>query len=400
MMWAAVKPNDTRQFVFPPFTGVSDPQFARELQTLQQTGFDFVRFAVDPGPFLQFQGPRLDFLNRMLVRRVRLILAAGLSVIVDFHPSDINPDYTAQALTAGSQASIFQSYLQILQHTAEELARLQHEVGENTQSPDYCSILSDCLDSGHHSRIGAVPHVALELMNEPPVSPDVWQPMLVAAYLAARRGSADLPLVLEGGNEASALTKMTTAPFAADPHVIYSFHYYAPYQFTHQGASWNAARYLADVPYPARARSLDDSLTATAAAIGATNLPERNKTLAYQDAQLRLEHYRASGFDNGAIAKAFAQIVDWARSQGIPNDRVMLGEFGARQTDRQLVGERASERAQWFNDVRRAAEDNGFGWAVWAYCCGGGFALAQSDASIKIDPEIAKALGLDAPAPR
>jgi endoglucanase len=370
MMWAAVKPNDTRQFVFPPFTGVSDPQFARELQTLRQTGFDFVRFAVDPGPFLQFQGPRLDFLNRMLIRRVKLILAAGLSVIVDFHPSDMNPDYTAQALTVGSQAPIFRSYLQILQHTAEDLARLQ---------PD---------------------RVALELMNEPPVSPDVWQPMLVAAYLAARHGSADLPLVLEGGNEASALTKMTTAPFAADPHVIYSFHYYAPYQFTHQGASWNAARYLADVPYPARARSLDDSLTATAAAIAATNLSESKKALAYQDAQARLEHYRASGFDDGAIAKAFAQIVDWARSQAIPHDRVMLGEFGARQTDRQLVGERASERAQWFSDVRRAAEDNGFGWAVWAYCCGGGFALAQSDASIKIDPEIAKALGLDAPAPR
>lgn len=372
MEWAAVKPDDSRQFVFPPFTGVSDPQFARELQTLRQTGFDFVRFAVDPGPFLQFQGPRLDFLNRMLIRRVKLILAAGLSVIVDFHPSDMNPDYTAQALTAGSNAPIFRSYLQILQHAAEDLARLQ---------PD---------------------RVALELMNEPPVSPDVWQPMLVAAYLAARHGSADLPLVLEGGNEASApaLTKMTTAPFVADPRVLYSFHYYEPYQFTHQGASWNPARYLADVPYPARARSLNDSLTATAAAIASTNLSASNKALAYQDAQARLEHYRASGFDDGAIAKAFAQIVDWARSQGIPHDRVMLGEFGARRTDRQLVGERASERAQWFNDVTRAAEDNGFGWAVWAYCCGGGFALAQSDASIKIDPEIAKALGLDAPAPR
>lgn len=367
MAWAAVEP-DRKAFTFPPFVGPSYTLTSDELQALRRTGFDFVRLAVDPGPFLQFQGTRRAAADRILTERVQLILASALGVIVDFHPSDLHPAYTARALTAGVQTPTFQSYLQLLRDTAA------------------------LLDQLHGKR------VALELMNEPPIAPDLWQPMLQAAYAAARAGSSDLPLILEGGDEASAaaLLKMNTTAFAADPAVRYAFHYYHPYQFTHQGASWNAARYLADVPYPARARPLDDSLTATAAIIGALNLSAPEKSLAYEDARTRLEDYRASGFDAGTMTQAFARIADWARAQGIPPERVMLGEFGARQTALQLAGQRARERTQWFHDVSVAAEASGFGWAVWAYRSAGGFGLTRSDGGDEIQPDIAAALRLNA----
>jgi len=372
MAWAAVEPGPGKAFAFPPFGGPSYALTSEELQTLRRTGFDFVRLAVDPGPFLQFQGARRELLNRVLVDRVKLILAAGLAVVVDFHPSDMHPDYTAQALTSGLQTPVFQSYLQMLRDAARLLGQF-------------------------HSR-----RIALELMNEPPIAPGRWQPMLEAAYAAARGSSGDLVLVVEGGDEASvpAFMQMRTAAFAGDPAVLYSFHYYEPYQFTHQGAPWNAARYLADVPYPARARPLDDSLTATAATIAATDLSSLRKSLAYRDAQARLEEYRASGFDGGTIAKSFDEITRWAQSQGIPPDRVMLGEFGARETALQHNGERARERARWFHDVSAAAAADGFGWAVWAYRGGGGFALAESDAGSEIEPGVAQALGLGSRAPR
>lgn len=367
MAWAAVEP-DRKAFTFPPFVGPSYTLTSDELQALRRTGFDFVRLAVDPGPFLQFQGTRRAAVDRILIERVQLILASGIGVIVDFHPSDLHPDYTARALTAGVQTPTFESYLQLLRDTAA------------------------LLDQLHGKR------VALELMNEPPIAPGLWQPMLQAAYAAARASSPDLPLILEGGDEASAaaLMKMNTTPFAADPAVRYAFHYYDPYQFTHQGASWNAARYLADVPYPARARPLDDSLTATAATVAALNLSAPEKSLAYEDARTRLEDYRTSGFDAGTMTQAFARIADWARAQGIPPDHVMLGEFGARQTALQLAGQRARERTQWFHDVSVAAEGSGFGWAVWAYRSAGGFGLAHSDGGDKIQPDIAAALRLNA----
>lgn len=365
MAWAAIAPGPARQFVFPPFAEVSDAQFAGELQMLRRTGFGFVRFAVDPGPFLQFQGARRDRVDRILIDRVKLILASGLAVIVDFHPSDMHPDYTAQHLTAAAASPTFQSYLRLVERTAKQLGAL-------------------------HTN-----EIALELMNEPPLPQAEWQRMLELTYAAARHGSPDLALVAEGGHEASAaaLIAMNTAPFSADPAVIYSFHYYDPYQFTHQGASWNPARYLADVPYPARARPLDETLKATAALIAATDLSAPARALAYRDAQARLEDYRASNFNRATIASDFARVAHWAKSRGIAADHILLGEFGANRTAQQQDGSGAAERARWFHDVSQAAQANGFGWAVWAYR-GGGFALARSDATDEIEPSIAAALGL------
>jgi endoglucanase len=367
MAWASIEPGPARAFAYPPFADEGNALTATELQAIRRTGFDFVRLAVDPGPFLQFQGEHRTALDRILLDRVNLILASGIAVVVDFHPSDLHPDYTAAALTGGAQTPIFQSYLHLLERTAGLLADL-------------------------HSS-----DVALELMNEPPVQPEAWQPMLDAAYAAARSSSPDLVLVVEGGDEASmaALLAMHTAALAKDPATLFAFHYYNPYQFTHQGASWNAARYLADVPYPARARPLAESLAATGALISATDLSAAQKSLAYRDAQDRLESYWYSKFDGATIAKDFQQIADWARSRGIPSDRIMLGEFGAKRTALQGDGVRAAERTQWFHDVRAAADAQNFGWAVWTYRGEGGFELTPNMASNDIDPGVAEALGLN-----
>ncbi len=367
MGWAAVEPGAAHAFTFPPFADPSRVLTAPELQILKRTGFDYVRLAVDPGPFLQFHGARRDDMDHVLLDRVKLILASGLAVIVDFQPSDLNPDYTAQNLTAGLDTPLFQDYLRLIGRTARLLGDLHSE------------------------------QVALELMNEPPVRQDEWQPMLEAAYAAARAVSAELILVLEGGDEASvaALIAMRTSAFAADPAALFSFHYYDPYQFTHQGASWNPARWLADVPYPALARPLDDSLETTAGVIAKSDLPPAEKYAAYHDARARLESYRRSAFDADSIATAFDRVAAWARGQHVPPDRIMLGEFGARKIASQRDAARAAEREKWFHDVSVAAQARGFGWGVWVYRGEGGFALTRNDTSDEIDPGIAEALGLN-----
>src|SRR5262249_12914543 len=90
MAWAARAAAPSHGSVLPPFT-YADATFTNELRALRRAGFDFVRFAVDPGPFLQWRDARRDYLERMLIGRVRQILASDLSVIVDFHPSDMHP---------------------------------------------------------------------------------------------------------------------------------------------------------------------------------------------------------------------------------------------------------------------------------------------------------------------
>ena len=238
-------------------------------------------------------------------------------------------------------------------------------------------------------------NVALEIMNEPPVTPPRWQPMLEAAYKAVRGRAPRLLLVLDGGDEGSAEGTLALGQFGNDAAALLSFHYYDPYQFTHQGAPWVAARYLADVPYPALARPLQQSLEASAAFIARADLAPAQKAPAMQDARQRLESYRRSSFDRGTIAQSFDRIANWARDHRVPQNRIFLGEFGTRRHDGQVGGARDAERARWLRDVREEAEAHGFIWAAWVYRGEGGFSLVRDEESAELDPAAIEALGLD-----
>lgn len=360
--WAPVDQKNPGLFVFPPFNDF--PNLSFELNILRQAGFDFVRLAVDPGPFLQFGGTRRDQLDRVLLDRVKQILSTGLAVIVDFHPSDLNDQYTAQVLTRGIDTPAFQNYLHLLARTA---------------------VLLDGLRSRK---------VALEIMNEPPATSARWQPMLEAAYHTIRDRAPRLLLVLDGADEGAATGLAAIDKIAADRECMISFHYYDPYQFTHQGAPWMAARFLADVPYPALARPLQDSIEASRTLIATSKLTSAEKQFGFWDAQRRLDSYRKSAFDRPMIAESFDGVAQWAHDHQVPSSRILLGEFGARTQDGGRGSIRAAERTAWLHDTRAEAEAHGFSWAAWVYRGTGGFALTRDEKSIDFDPSVIAALGL------
>jgi endoglucanase len=365
MAWAALEPAPAKSFVFPPFS-YPETALARELRALRRVGFDFVRFAVDPGPFLQWQDSRRDYLDRMLISRIRLILSCDLSVIVDFHPSDMHPDYLAEKITAGPDTPLFKGYLRLLARTGALLNGLQS------------------------SR-----RVALEIMNEPPPRAHVWQQMLNTAYSTIRKSAPELLLVVDGGEQGNLEGTTTLDGFSDDPNILFSFHYYQPWQFTHQGLAGMAAQYLTDVPYPAQARPMQESIEATAATIAATELAASQKLQAKVTARNDLESYRASSFDRFTIANDFDKMARWARDHSVPAHRVILGEFGAMNNEQRGLATRQPERLRWFSDVRAEAEARGFAWAAWVHSGSIGFSLVKHDGSPELDPGIVQALGFE-----
>jgi len=364
MAWAPLEPAPSKSFVFPPFS-YPEAAFARELKALRRDGFDFVRFAVDPGPFLQWQDQRRDYLERMLLSQVRLILSNDLSVIVDFHPSDMHPDYLGEKIAAGPDTPMFKSYLRLLARTASLLNGLKS------------------------------PRVALEIMNEPPPRAQAWRPMLDAAYAAIRKQAPTLMLVIDGGDGGNLEGTTTLDGFSGDPNILFSFHYYQPWQFTHQGLAGMAAQYLTDVPYPARARPMQESIDETAATIAAAPLAASQKLQAKTTARNDLESYRASAFDRATIARDFDKVARWARDHGVPAQRVILGEFGAMNNAQRGLPTRQAERMRWFSDVREEAEARGFAWATWVHSGSVGFSLVTRDGSTELDPGTLKALGFE-----
>jgi endoglucanase len=364
MAWAPLEDPPSKNFVFPPFS-YPDATFAGELNELHRVGFDFVRFAVDPGPFLQWHDARRDFLDRMLIERVQQVLSRGLSVIVDFHPSDMHPDYLGEKIAAGPDAPLFKEYLRLLARTAASLEALKS------------------------------PRVALEIMNEPPPRTRAWRPMLDAAYAAVRQSAPRLLLVLDGGEDGNLEGTTQLDGLAGDPNILFSFHYYRPWQFTHQGLAGHAAHYLTDVPYPAHARPIEESIAATAATIARANLAAPQKQQAEVAARRALGSYRASSFDRPVIADDFDKMARWAREHSVPMRRVILGEFGAMNNEERGLATRKDERLRWIADVRREAEAHGFAWAAWVHSGSIGFSLVKHPGSPEIDPATLSALGLE-----
>jgi hypothetical protein len=157
--------------------------------------------------------------------------------------------------------------------------------------------------------------------------------------------------------------------------VIYNFHFYEPYQFTHQGASWGADDWIfyRGIPYPATPAMLADQM----------------KNVPGDSARYNLYLYGVTGWNAESIAGRIAFAAAWARERHVP---LICDEFGAyRET-----ADPAS-RARWITDVRSALEANHIGWAMWDYR--GNFGVVtRTDTQINPDNAILKALGLNADA--
>jgi hypothetical protein len=99
------------------------------------------------------------------------------------------------------------------------------------------------------------PHVVFELLNEPvaPVGQDELWHALARDLVAAVRSVNEENWIMIGSNRWSNASTFRVLPRFEDPRVIYTFHFYDPFAFTHQRASWAPAdiRDLkAPVPYP------------------------------------------------------------------------------------------------------------------------------------------------------
>jgi endoglucanase len=377
MNWAAVEKTDARRYVSPAFVGPEYETSDALLRNVAEAGFDFVRLTIDPGPFLQFAGAKRDALDRHLIEVVQRLLARGFCVIVDFHPNTQVRDYAPDRLVQGTDDPLFLAYVGVVKATARTLATL------------------------HSSR------VALEPMNEPPYGWDTattarWQRMLEILHREARAAAPDLLLVVSGahGGDVPGLLALDPGPIA-DPHVLYTFHYYEPHDFTHQGVKSEAPRawhwrYVSGLPYPAQAGDVDRAWHGIEDNIWLEpGLSAADKRRTLQQVRERVSSYFASGFSRKQIAADFDAVLNWAQRHQIDPHSILLGEFGVTRTYGPYRASDPASREAWLHDVRSEAERRGFGWSLWSLSGYGGMTLVATDGGTTLDPVSLRALGLN-----
>ena len=317
----------------------------RDFDLMRQLGFSFVRLPLEPGFFSAEAGLSQDI--RLVEPVVDRLASRGLATLLDAHPDDLS---LKPRLMAGEPSAVAR-YERFIEGLAARFAT-----------------------RGARS-------VAIELMNEPHDAVGGWDALQRRFLAAARRGGPDLTVVLTGDDwgSISGLLRLSPVP---DPNVAYTFHFYEPYEFTHQGATWAKPvwRHLSGVPYPGSPERVDRALR---------RADELTDPSLRREVRAELEAYRLGFWDAARIGREVARAGDWARAAG---RLVFCGELGVYRR-----GADPADRDQWLRDVRLALEGQGIGWALWEYHRGFGL-VDRSPSGPRLVPSMATALGLNPPA--
>jgi aryl-phospho-beta-D-glucosidase BglC (GH1 family) len=315
---------------------------ARDIALIKRMGFDHVRFPVEPAPLFEEAEPsrlNAEYLAH-LDAALDLLLASGMSVVLDVHPSD------------------------------EFKLRLRADDRFIAAFADFWRALAAHVAARDPERL------FLEILNEPMVEDPYRWMGIQARFAAAVREGAPRHTIIAGGARWSSVDQLLLLEPLADRNVIYNFHFYDPHTFTHQGATWGADHwpYIKNVPYPSSPEAV--------AALPAVE---------QQSAQAALKNYGAERWNAGHIEQEISRAADWARRHGVA---LTCNEFG---TYRAFAP--AADRARWIEDVRTALERHGIGWAMWDYA--GGFAVVvKRDGTATPNPQTLTALGLRSPQTR
>ncbi len=312
---------------------------AADFEAMHAMGIRFVRFPLEPT--LLMQGGRMasnkDEVWKRIDGAIDMAMHDGLAVDFVVFPRD---DYK-QRLATESGADQFIMLWQVL---------ARHFV---SRDPD---------------------RFFFELMNESEEQDSYRWVGLESATVAAIRQIDTKHTIIASGAHYDSLGDLLTTQTIDDPNIIYNFHFYEPYAFTHQGATWGSFEwnYFKDIPYPATP----------------SQLAERMKGIPDDYARYQLYLYGADGWDAASISQHIAFAADWGRERHVP---IICNEFGAfRETAP------PDSRARYLHDVRVALEQNGIGWAMWDWSGNFGLVRHQGGAVVPEDADV-DALGLTRP---
>src|SRR6266852_5470822 len=310
---------------------------AEDIALIRSIGFDHVRLTLEPAPLFNQEDPgrlKAEYL-KYLDNALDLILTQGLAVIVDIHPSD---EFKKKLNSNDRQIEAFGKFWRAL---AQHLS---------TRDPE---------------------RVFLEVINEPMVEDGYRWFGMQGKLISAIRSGAPQHTIIASGHRWSGLAELLFMQPYADRNIIYNFHFYDPFAFTHQGATWagpNPPFYM-NIPYPSHPESVSKVLDMI------QNQPARDN----------LVRYGEDRWNVARIDREISTAAAWPARNHVP---LTCNECGVY---RKVAP--PADRALWIRDMRTTLEKYGIGWAMWDYAGGFGVVNKQNGHATP-DAEIVKALGL------
>lgn len=286
---------------------------------MKSLGLTFVRVPIDFATIYDAKSSSL--LNLKALARIDAAIAQihsyGLAVVIDLHSTPgflENNNYSAALENPAFQ----QTFINFWQSFAAHLGR--------TTNPET---------------------TFLQPMNEPvfQADPSAWAP-IQAQLLQAIRGSAPNHTLIAVSALWQNIDSLVKLQPLEDRNIVYDFHFYEPFVFTHQGAEWidGYVQQLKQVPYPSTPQNIQ---------------PLVQQFAGNQTAIADLTNYGAQQWNRDKVRQLIGRAANWASNNGV---RLMSSEFG-------VYGKNApaGDRVQWMADVRSVLEEFNIGWASWGY---------------------------------
>lgn len=270
--WLGTKEKNYADFVKPSEAAKREKMFAG----IAKAGFKTVRIPIDFGAWASLEKP-YRWENEEGLKTadsfVKWGLANNLNAIIDLHHTEFDGKVPGAA-------------------TTERIVWLWSEIAARYKNTN-------------------PERVFFELRNEPhDIKPEDWRAQAEAIIKTVRQIAPHHTLIVGFHDWNSRAAMIESKPFA-DSNIIYNFHYYDPFVFTHQGATWSNAGLaeLRNVPFP-----------------GLKDAPIKEPTNAPDDwIKNQIKNYEKDSKPEKIFADLRAA-KDWADKNNVP---IFLGEFGS-----------------------------------------------------------------------
>ena len=246
---------------------------------------------------------------------------------------------------------------------------------ENT-TPEIRDVLKKVWSQMADHYKGRSKFILYEVYNEPhDISDELWND-IQGDVIRTIRQSDTVHTVIAGPSGWNSYLHLDSLQVYDDDKVIYTFHFYTPFLFTHQGATWTTPSMgsLAGIPFPYNADRmppLPDDLKGTWV------------EAAYND-------YDRKGTED-FVRQELDIAINFQHSRNVP---LFCGEFGV-----YMKNSNNSDRVYWYGLVREYLEENNIPWLIWDYH--GGFGLFNKGGNDLFEHDLnvplLEALGLDVP---
>jgi endoglucanase len=294
-------------------------------------GFTSVRLCVSPEAIFDHGTPVPDTLKH-LDKAIDRLERANLAVIVDLHSEKMSVGIEGPGADTGPFKNFWKSMA-------------EHYRGQREDS------------------------MIFELKNEPAFEndPDDWYVLQEETVKVVRAVDPKRTIIVNGTSWDSLEQMLKMTPLA-ESNLIYTFHFYEPYLFTHQGAYWlgDPMKSMTGIPFPLRPDDLSLIIGQEPDQVkGAT------KNLA------------AKNMDEKWMRDKLTEASEWGKHNNVP---VFVGEFGCFPTVAPPLS-----RSLWFRTMRSILTDLQMPHALWAY--DDGFGLGRKEGpgnTIQLDVMTAK----------